>query len=395
MNKHALVIGGGPSGLMAAEILGKAGVKVTVVEAKASVARKFLMAGKSGLNLTKNENLDQFTKCFYDKQRYLRPILEAFGPKEVIEWADKLGAETFTGTSSRVFPKVMKASPLVRAWVSRLLKFGVRMQTKWRWVGTNNGTFIFVTPDGNKTIEPNVTILALGGASWSKLGSDGAWTKWFKANDIDIHPFGAANAALRIKWSHHMVKHFGRPVKSVSFYTKSLKVRGEAIISQEGLEGNGIYQISRALRSSQKLHIDLLPDWSEQKLNLLLKKPKGKNSFSNYLRKLLKIGPEKMALLQEFGKPFPMDPIQMAVLLKSIPIRYQGLAPIEEAISTSGGVSFDALDNKLMLKSMPGVFCAGEMLDWEAPTGGYLITAALATGRWAGIAATQFAKSAK
>ena len=198
MDKHALVIGGGPSGLMAAEILGKAGIKVTVVEAKASVARKFLMAGKSGLNLTKNEGFDQFTKNFYDKQNHLRRILEAFGPKEVVDWADALGANTFTGSSNRVFPKVMKAFPLVRAWISRLLKLGIKLRTKWRWIGTTNRTFIFETPNGTETIEADVTILALGGASWSKLGSDGDWTKWFKANKIETHPFAAANAALRI-----------------------------------------------------------------------------------------------------------------------------------------------------------------------------------------------------
>ena len=190
-----------------------------------------------------------------------------------------------------------------------------------------------------------------------------------------------------------MIKHFGQPVKSVRFYTNNLKVRGEAIISRKGLEGNGIYQISRALRSCENLYLDLLPDWSEEKLNALFKKPKGKNSYSNYLRKLLKLGPEKFALLQEFCRPLPADPTQMTTLLKSIPIKYQGLAPIEEAISTSGGVSFDALKGNLMLKAMPGVFCAGEMLDWEAPTGGYLITAALATGRWAGIGAARFAEA--
>ena len=390
MHKQALVIGSGPSGLMAADMLSAAGIPVTIAEAKPSAGRKFLMAGKSGLNITKDENFESFLQSFYDRQTPLRPILEAFQSKDVIGWAHELGLKTFIGSTKRVFPEAMKASPLLRAWLSKLSKQEVRLQTKWRWIHGDGRAFVFDTPDGLRTLYPDVTILALGGASWPKLGSDGAWTSWFAGKNIPITPFTPCNVAIDVNWSPHMITQFGKPLKAVAFLTSNRKVRGEAVISEKGLEGGGIYEITRDLRQNQDLKIDLLPDWSVEKIANALSKPKGKLSQSNFWRKALKLGPEKQALLHEFGHPLPIQALDLAKLMKSLFVQNEGLRPIEEAISTGGGIPFDAMDAGLMLKSMPGVFCVGEMLDWEAPTGGYLISAALATGRWAGVNAMDY-----
>ena len=390
MRKQALVIGSGPSGLMAADRLSAAGISVTIAEAKPSAGRKFLMAGKSGLNLTKDETFENFQRAYWGRQPLLAPILGTFQSKDIIAWADGLGAETFVGSTKRVFPKVMKASPLLRSWLARLSDQGVTLRTRWRWAGGDGRTFAFETPEGTQELCPDVTILALGGASWPRLGSDGAWTAWFAGQKIPLAPFTPCNVAVRIDWSSHMSAQFGKPLKSVTFLTHARRVRGEAVISAKGLEGSGIYEISRDLRQNKYLKIDLLPDWSLNKITTALNKPKGKNSQSTFWRKALKLGPEKQSLLHEFARPLPRASEELAKLIKSLPVRHQGLRPIEEAISTGGGVSFDALDETLMIKSMPGVFCVGEMLDWEAPTGGYLISAALATGRWAGTKATEY-----
>ena len=390
LQKTALVIGGGPSGLMAAEQLVLAGLKVTLTEAKPTVGRKFLMAGKSGLNLTKNEDFESFMNGFYEARSTLKPILQNFGPSHVMQWADELEAKVFTGSTKRVFPEIMKASPLLRAWLIRLGQSNVDLKTKWRWLGFDQDRFSFDTPQGPKSITPNVCILAMGGASWSKLGSDGAWAASLAEAGIGLTPFGAANAALEINWSKHMQRFFGKPLKSVSFYVGKQSVRGEAVISSKGLEGSGIYTISRYLRHVGKLSLDLLPDWSKKKIITALKRPKGKQSLNNFFRKVLKLDPLKQALLREFSSPLPPEPATLARLLKSLPLRYLGLRPIDEAISTSGGIALDELDETLMIRRKPGVFCAGEMLDWEAPTGGYLITASLATGAWAGRYAAKF-----
>lgn len=374
----ALVIGGGPAGLMAADQLAQAGCSVTLAEAKPSLGRKLLMAGKSGLNLTKDEPFDTFMAAYDDRADWLRPMMAEFGPDQVMDWARELGQPMFTGTSGRVFPEVMKASPLLRAWIGRLSAIGVEFKTRWRWTGWDDGV-TFDTHNGAQTVIPDVTVLGCGGASWARLGSDGAW-----ADHIDIAPFEPANAALSVPWSGHMAQHFGSPLKAMRFTAGRFTSRSEAILSARGLEGSGIYAVSRGVREGATLTVDLIPDRSAQDITAKLSRPRGKTSLSNHLRKSLGLDPVRIALLNEYVRPLPQNPAQLAALLKSLPIPNASLRPIDEAISTAGGVPQSALNKGLMLRTRPGVFCAGEMLDWEAPTGGYLLTACLATGRWAG-----------
>ncbi len=383
---QALVIGAGPAGLMAAEMLGKAGVSVTIADAMPSVGRKFLMAGKSGLNLTKNEDTRAFLAAFGSgPSAAFKAALDDFGPKDVMTWAEGLGQPLFTGSTGRVFPKAMKASPLLRAWIARLSGYGVTIQTRWRWEGFIDGAHVFETTDGPVTVRPDVAVLALGGASWRRLGSDGAWSKHFP--DV-VAPFQPANVGFKVAWSSHMAPHLGRPVKAVALRAGTFESRGEFVISDRGIEGGGVYMVSRPMREGAALLLDLLPDWSEEKVRQALARPRGKASLSNHLRKALRLNPIQMALLSEFGRPFPDD---LATVIKSLPVTHQGPRPMDEAISTAGGLRFEALTNDLMITSHPGTFAAGEMLDWEAPTGGYLITACLATGRRAGLAAARYA----
>ncbi|XXK31588.1 TIGR03862 family flavoprotein [Rhodobacteraceae bacterium nBUS_24] len=392
MVKQALVIGGGPAGLMAAEQLLAAGLSVTIAEAKPSFGRKFLMAGKSGLNLTKDEPFGDFGAQFYEAAPLLAPMLKRFGPQQMMAWADALGAEVFTGSSGRVFPKAMKASPLLRAWLGRLAKDGAEFKTRWRWTGWQEGGYGFDTPESRVVQPADVCVLALGGASWARLGSDGAWASILAEKGVSLAPFLPANAALNIDWSAHMQPHFSAALKSVAFLTPKGAVRGEAIISHAGLEGSGIYSLSRDVRQGAELKIDLLPDWSLEKVTRALSQPRGKASLGNFLRKRLKLGPPKRALLHEFSAQLPQSPKALAAVIKALPLRHQGLAPMDGAISTAGGVRWHDLSPELMLMSKPGVFCAGEMLDWEAPTGGYLITGAMATGAWAGAKAAHYAQ---
>ena len=380
--KTALVIGAGPAGLMAAEELARAGLRVTVAEAKPSPARKFLMAGKSGLNLTKDEPLSVFLD-HYGNRPLLREIVAGFGPAEVQAWARDLGQAVFTGSSGRVFPEVMKASPLLRAWLRRLDGLGVTLKTRWRWTGWDGDALRFDTPDGGVNMTPDVTVLALGGASWARLGSDGAWAAWL---GVDLAPFKPANAGLVVDWSDHMSRHFGAPVKAVSLRAGARVVRGEFVISARGLEGSAIYAICAEVRGGAELVLDLCPDLSVDELRARLAR-RGKASLANHLRKAVKLDPARVALLNEFARPFPAD---LAPVLKALPVRHAGLRPLDEAISTAGGVLFDAVDDGLMLQARPGVFVCGEMLDWEAPTGGYLLTGCLASGRHAGRAAARF-----
>lgn len=390
----AVVIGSGPAGLMAAQELAQAGCAVTVVEAKPSVGRKLLMAGKSGLNLTKDEDLPELLRAYDEAADWLAPMVTDFDAKAVREWAEGLGQKTFTGTTGRVFPVAMKASPLLRAWLVQLDKLGVSLRTRWRWTGWDDDKLAFDTPEGPQSIATNVTVLALGGASWARLGSDGVWASILAEKGVDLAAFAPANAGLVVDWSDYMKSTMGQPLKGVAFKAGSLGSRGEAVISTRGLEGGGIYSISKAVRQGADLSVDLLPDISADDLAKRLSRPRGKSSWANHLRKTLKLGAARTALLQEFGRPLPHSPELLAKLVKSLPIKHAGLRPLDEAISTAGGVKQSAVDNGLMLTQLPGVFCAGEMLDWEAPTGGYLLNACLATGRTAGRAAAIWAKTA-
>lgn len=383
----ALIIGAGPAGLMAADELLSAGHTVTIVDAKPSFARKFLMAGKSGLNLTKMQPMEDFLASYGPDAPKLAPMLRAFGPREVRTWAEGLGQEMFTGSTGRLFPKVMKASPLLRAWLARLDAMGLQSLKGWRWVGWSDQGFAFDTPQGQQRLSPRICILATGGASWSKLGSDGLWANIAAQRQIPLSPFAPSNAGLVVDWSPHMQAHFGAPLKNIRLSAGPLSTRGEAVISKRGLEGGGLYPLTPALRQGHTLTLDLLPDLSTETITTRLGKPAGKKSLSNHIKRSLKLGPAQWALVMELARPLPKSPAQQAALLKSLPLPYKSLRPMDEAISTAGGIHFDALDGNLMLQAHPGTYCIGEMLDWEAPTGGYLLTACLATGRWAGRAA--------
>ncbi|WP_424991054.1 TIGR03862 family flavoprotein [Fluviibacterium sp. S390] len=384
---EALIIGAGPAGLMAAEMLAQAGHRVVLVEAKPSIARKLLMAGKSGLNLTKAEDPAQFRVAYGTAADWLAPMLEGFGPDAVQDWARGLGQPVFTGSTGRVFPKAMKASPLVRAWAARLGALGVERRTRWRWTGWDGAAVLFDTPEGPRRVLADATVLALGGASWARLGSDGAWAAILEGAGIALTPFAPANAGIRIDWSPHMARHFGAPVKGAALRAGTVLSRGEFVISARGLEGGGVYPLSQQIRAGAALHADLLPDREAAWITARLARPRGKATVAAHLRKSLKLDPARLALLQEFGRPLPDTPEGLAHCIKALPIAHAGLRPLDEAISTAGGVPRAALDDGLMLTARPGTFCAGEMLDWEAPTGGYLLTGCLATGRHAGRAA--------
>ncbi|WP_074963657.1 TIGR03862 family flavoprotein [Aliiroseovarius crassostreae] len=387
--KTACVIGAGPAGLMAAGELARAGVRVTLAEAKPSPARKFLMAGKSGLNLTKDEPLEQFLANYSGSER-IRDITAGFGPEAVMGWARGLGQEVFTGSSGRVFPKVMKASPLLRAWMAELGELGVQLRTRWRWMGWEEEALIFDTPDGRVIDRPDATVLALGGASWRRLGSDAAWVPWLVQKGLTLAPFQPSNVGLVVQWSDHMQKHFGRPIKPARLTAGAHSVRGEFVISSRGLEGSAIYAMSRALRKGAALFVDLVPERDVADVAARLGRARGKATLTNHLRKQLKLGPAQIALLQEFARPLPQAPEQLASLIKAVPIRHEGPRPLDEAISVAGGLRFEELDQGLMIRALPGVFACGEMLDWDAPTGGYLLTACMATGRHAGRAAADY-----
>ncbi|MEP5633208.1 MAG: TIGR03862 family flavoprotein [Tateyamaria sp.] len=378
------VIGGGPAGLAAAEMMAQAGLSVTVYDAKPSLGRKFLMAGKSGLNLTNADAMPDVLAAYSDAAPWLAPIIDGFDNQAIVDWATGLGQDMFVGTTHRVFPRAMKASPLLRAWLARLEGLGVERRTRWRWTGWDGDALSFDTADGPQAVTCDAVVLGLGGASWARLGSDGAWGKTLSEAGVDLAAFAPANAGLSVAWSEHMFRLLGQPLKGVAWKAADYRSRGEAVLSKCGLEGGGIYSVSRGVREGAALYVDLLPDLSVDEVAKRLARPRGKMSFANHLRKSLKLDPLRLALAQEWGRPWPDDALAIARRLKKLAVRHDGLRPMDEAISTAGGVSAAALDAQLMLRARPGVFCAGEMLDWEAPTGGYLLTACLATGRHAG-----------
>ena len=388
INKKILIVGGGPAGLMAADFASRSGVKVTLADSMPTFGRKFLMAGKSGLNLTMNEDDVTFQKRIIQNNTTIEKALEEFGPIEVIEWANSLGIKTFVGSTGRVFPTEMKASPLLRNWISRLDELGVSRQNRWKLKSLSNKVATFETPQGLLNESADGIVLALGGASWPKLGSNGDWKSLF--DPAEVESFQASNCSFVVKWSMKMSKYFGQPLKSIKLSAGSQSSRGEIIISQKGIEGGGIYSLSAQLKKGEDLILDLLPDWDNGKILKLLTMPWGKSSSSNVLRKRLKLEPIKQAILREFAMDVFKEPALLTKSIKSLKIPLNGTGPIQTAISTSGGVKMGSIDENFMLRSRPGVFCAGEMLDWDAPTGGYLITTCLATGRMAGKRAVQF-----
>jgi uncharacterized flavoprotein (TIGR03862 family) len=391
------IIGAGPAGLMAAEVLAQGGVAVTVYDAMPSAGRKFLMAGRGGLNLTHSEPLPAFLARYGGAQPHLASVIESFSPQALRDWSEALGQPTFVGSSGRVFPKAFKASPLLRAWLRRLDSQGVQLALRHRWTGWDESRRLrFQTPDGQREIDASATVLALGGASWPRLGSDGAWAETLTVKGVKVSPLRPANSGFTVAWSDIFRDRFeGQPLKGVALTFGTHTVRGEAIVTRMGIEGGAIYALSADLREAilgagqATLHIALRPDLEIKDLTSRLSAPKGKQSLSNFLRKAAHLSPVAIGLLQEAAKASgvalaSLSPADLAHLINAVPVQLNGVVSIARAISTAGGIAFDELDANFMIRRLPGVFAAGEMLDWEAPTGGYLLQASFATGAAAG-----------
>ncbi|AZF23481.1 NAD(FAD)-utilizing dehydrogenase [Pseudomonas sp. R4-35-07] len=390
------IIGGGPAGLMAAEVLSRAGVRVELYDGMPSVGRKFLLAGVGGMNITHSEAYPAFLSRYAERAPHMAPLLRSFGADALCEWIHGLGIETFIGTSGRVFPTDMKAAPLLRAWLKRLREQGVVIHTRHRWLGWNTeGDLLIHSPEGEKTVRSAAVLLALGGGSWSRLGSDGAWLNLFEERGVPYVRLQPSNCGFEVSaWSDLMVSKFaGAPLKNVAIGLGDDKPRlGECVVTTTGIEGSLIYALSAPIRETinrdgaATVHIDLLPSKPLHKVQAALAKPRGSRSMSKHLHSQLGLDGVKAALLRELAPAEHFnDPAQLAVDIKALPLKLVRTRPLDEAISTAGGVPFEALDERLMLKQMPGVFCAGEMLDWEAPTGGYLLTGCFASGRAAGL----------
>ena len=381
------VIGAGPAGLMAAERLAQAGVRVVVHEAMPSPARKFLMAGRGGLNLTHSEPLEGFLGRYGGSAPRVGAWLERFSPTHLIGWAEGLGQPTFTGSSGRVFPKSMKASPLLRTWLGRLAELGVEVRTRSRWTGRRGGDWVFSTPEGERVETPDAVVLALGGASWPRLGSDGSWTDELAAAGVEIAPLRPSNMGFDVAWSSVFADRFaGQPLKNVALGHGGRTVRGEAMVTRYGLEGGAVYALSADLREAiardgaAELVVDLRPDLDEAALAARLAQPRGKDSVTNWLRKTGGLSPAAVGLLREIPGEIPQGAEKLAKRIKAVRLRLTGTQGLARAISSAGGVKLDQVDDRLMLRALPGVFAAGEMLDWEAPTGGYLLQACFASG---------------
>jgi uncharacterized flavoprotein (TIGR03862 family) len=394
---NVAIIGAGPAGLMAAEVLANGGAQVAVYDAMPSAGRKFLMAGRGGLNLTHSEALPEFLTRYGEAMPQLAAAISAFPPDGLREWSEALGQPTFIGSSGRVFPTALKASPLLRAWLRRLDSQGVQFALRHRWTGWDErGRLSFQTSNGRNAVDARATVIALGGASWPRLGSDGAWVETLSSKAVTILPLQPANCGFTVAWSDIFRGRFeGHPLKGVALSFGPHTVRGEPVMTRTGIEGGAIYALSTGLREAiassgqATLRIALRPDLEINDLIARLSAPKGKQSFSNWLRKAAHLSPVSIGLLQEAAIASGMSlsslsPASLAGLINAVPIRLNGVAPIARAISTAGGIAFDELDAEFMIRRLPGIFAAGEMLDWEAPTGGYLLQASFATGAAAG-----------
>ena len=401
------IIGGGPAGLMAAEAAIAGGARVDLYDAMASVGRKFLLAGKGGLNLTHSEPLESFLVRYGARRAQIEPLLAAFGPGALREWAHGLGIETFVGTSGRVFPSDLKAAPLLRAWLRRLRHAGVTFHMRHRWNGWDeHGVLCFATPEGGVSVQVDAVVLALGGGSWPRLGSDGAWVPLLAGRGVRIEPLRPANCGFDVGWTDHFRSRFaGHPVKPVVVAVTNAegvesRQQGEFVVTETGIEGGVIYAVSACLRDeilakgTAIIRLDLAPDRDLPRLIADLSRPRGSRSMAGHLQRRANLEGVKAGLLHEcVPKQDFTDPARLAAAIKALPLRLIAPRPLEEAISTAGGITFEALDARLMLRALPGVFCAGEMLDWEAPTGGYLLTACFASGRAAGAGAVVWTKS--
>ncbi|WP_460323251.1 TIGR03862 family flavoprotein [Pseudomonas ogarae] len=400
---NVAIIGGGPAGLMAAEVLSQAGLQVDLYDGMPSVGRKFLLAGVGGMNITHSEAFPAFLSRYGERAANIAPLLRAFGANELCEWIHGLGIDTFVGSSGRVFPTDMKAAPLLRAWLKRLRDAGVAIHTRHRWLGWNpDGSLRIASPEGEKTLRPDATLLALGGGSWSRLGSDGAWMLALEQRGVTLAPLQPSNCGFEVEaWSELMISKFaGAPLKNIAIGLNDDVPRlGECVVTATGLEGSLVYALSAPVREainqhgSATIHLDLLPGRPVDKVQQALSKPRGSRSMAKHLHSQLGIDGVKAALLRELtpAECFT-DPARLAQAIKALPVTLVKTRPLDEAISSAGGVTFEALDERLMLKQLPGVFCAGEILDWEAPTGGYLLTACFASGRAAGLGILEFLK---
>ena len=397
---RVIVVGGGPAGLMAADVISAAGPKVTLIEHMPSLGRKLLMAGRGGLNLTHSEPLARFLTRYGDAASWLQGAVEAFPPDAVRQFATTLGQETYVGSSGRVFPRAMKASPLLRGWIGKLSQQGVEVRRRHRLVGlTSGGRPLVAAPDGvTETLEADAAVLALGGASWPRLGSDGGWTGMLAALGIRVNPLAPANAGLEVAWSEHFrSRHAGAPLKRIAVTAGGVRVGGEIVVTATGLEGSPVYALNPIVRAelsqrgSARLTVDLRADADEQALATRLARPRGKQSTATWLRKSAGLSPAAIGLLREALRGAgPETATGLAGTIKALPLVATALGRLERAISTAGGVALDDVGPDMMLKRVPGLFVAGEMLDWDAPTGGYLLQACLATGSAAGHGALRY-----